>query len=75
MAINSTKKQSDLSKFTQLFGHGEPRISCGRIDFRVTDLDRSYQVAQRIIETNNLNLQIVGRNAQLRSFELKEVEN
>ena len=75
MATNSTKKQSDLFKFTQLFGHGEPRISCGRIDFRVTDLDRSYQVAQRIIEGNNLNLEIVSRNPQLRSFEVKVIEN
>lgn len=75
MATNSTKKRSDLSEFTKLFGHGEPRISSGRIDFRVSDLDRSYQVAQRIIEANNLKIEIVSKNAQLRSFEVKVIEN
>lgn len=75
MATNSTKRKSDLSKFIDLFGHDEPRISCGRIEFRVADLDRSFELAKRIIEKNNLKIKIVGKNAQLRSFEVKVIEN
>lgn len=75
MAKRSLKKVTDLSKFIDLFGHNGPRISCGRIEFRVADLDRSYEIAERIIEKHNLNLRIVGKNAQLRSFEVKVIEN
>lgn len=75
MAKRAAKKVTDLSKFIDLFGHNGPRISCGRIEFRVADLDRSYEIAQRIIERNNLNIQIVGKNPVLRSFEVKVIEN
>lgn len=75
MATNSTKRKSDLSKFIDLFGHNESRVSCGRIEFRVADLDRSFELAKRIIERNELKIEIVGKNAQLRSFEVKVIEN
>lgn len=60
----------EIEKFKKLLGYGSFRPMKERVEVRVKDLDSSIVQANRIIETNNLQIKVTGVYPQLRSFEL-----
>lgn len=63
-------KKDDLEKFKKLFGYGDFRPYKNGLEVRVKDLDNGFNLANLIVEKNNLNLDvpITGRDVSLRSF-------
>lgn len=66
------KKISDLAAFEVIFGYGHIRKTALGIEVRVKDLDSAKIEAQKVIDNNSLDLELVNVDIRLRSFEIRE---
>lgn len=57
-----------IDKFKELFTYGSFRPYKNGIEVRVNDLDTSFQHASDLVKSNKLNLNVTGKDVQLRSF-------
>lgn len=64
--------QTHLEIFKQKFGYGYFRPLKSGYEVRVKDLDLGVENARKVIQENDLSLDITGRDVRLRSFEIKE---
>lgn len=62
---------SELEKFKEKFGYGYFRPLKSGYEVRVNDLDLGVKNARKVIQENDLSLEITGRDVRLRSFEIR----
>lgn len=66
--------KNDLEKFKDIFGYGSFRPMKNGYEVRVQDLDKAKLEAVRVIERNNLKLEMSGVDIRLRSINVTNKE-